>query len=274
MLIKEIYIKNFRAIKEEKFSAKNFSIFIGNNATGKTSVLEAINLALSPHFLQGKIKHTDFHDGGDEPITIELEFGSYFTAELPDGYTTQSVKCNKVRLEIKKRERATPRKAFSDTVVIEHHLVPLPTTEKGSKEGRWKVKRKRSNKDFEFDQRLLSLPQVKSKGFPRSFYFSKDRGRQLQRGFNSSISSVLEDFNWRFSKGVRKKGEESRDFFGDKKEFEKTILSEVDDSALKKSFEELNEKLDDFNLNGVGLSFIDSGAPFNSAFLSQDSEKT
>ena len=210
MLIKEVYIKNFRAIKEQSFSAKNFSIFIGNNATGKTSVLEAINFALSPHFLQGRIKHTDFYNGGNEPITIELEFDSHFTAKLPDGYTKQPVECNKVHLEIKKRDRAASRKAFSDTVVVSHHIVPVK--EKDPENNGWKIKR-RSGTYFKFNERLLSLPQVESIEFPRSFYFSKDRVRQLQRGFNSSISSVLEDFNWRFSKSMRKKEEGIRDFF-------------------------------------------------------------
>ena len=270
MLLKDISIKNFRAIKELKFSAENFSVFIGNNATGKTSVLEAINFALSPYFLKGRIKHTDFYNGEDEPIIIELEFDSNFTAEIPDGYTKQSVECNKVRLEIKRRDKATPGKAFSDAVVVKHQLVPVPTTEKGSKKGSWKVRRKNKTY-FRFDERLLSLPQVESKEFPRSFYFSKDRGKQLQRGFNSSISSVLEDFNWRFSKRMRGEGEESN-FFSVKKEFERGILSKVDDIAVKKSLLELNEKLAGFNVNGIGLSFIDSGAPFNSAFLIQDSE--
>ena len=248
MLLKDISIKNFRAIKELEFSAETFSLFIGNNATGKTSVLEAINFALSPYFPKGRIKHTDFYNGEDEPIIIELGFDSNFTAEIPDGYQKQSVECNKVRLEIKKRDRATPRKAFSDTVVVKHHLVPKPITEKDSKGRGWKIKRKNGS-DFKFDERLLSLSQVESKGFPRSFYFSKDRGKQLQRGFNSSISSVLEDFNWRFSKKIR--GEEGNKdcFFSKKKEFERDILSKVDDVAVKKSLAELNKKLECFDLN-------------------------
>ena len=269
MLIKEICIKNFRAIKKQKFSAKDFSMFIGNNATGKTSVLEAINFALSTYFLKGRIKHTDFYNGEDEPITIELEFDSNFTVEIPDGYTKQSVECNKVHLEIKKREKAVARKAFSDTVVATHHFVP--SRQRDSEKG-WVIKRKSGTK-FTFDERLLSLAQAESKEFPRSFYFSKDRGRQLQRGFNSSISSVLEDFNWRFSRSMRKKEGEENSFFSEKKKFEEEILGKVDDIALKRSFEELNEKLEHFNVNRVGLSFIDSGAPFNSAFLSQESEK-
>lgn len=270
MQIKNVSIKNFRAIEELEFSAENFSMFIGDNATGKTSVLEAINFALSPYFSKGRIKHTDFYNGEDLPIIIELEFGSNFTAEMPDGYAKQSVECNKVRLEIRKRNRAAPGKAFSDPVVVKHHLVPIPTTIRDPEKGVWKVTRKKGTY-FSFDERLLSLSQVKSKWFPRSFYFSKDRGKQLKRGFNSSISSVLEDFNWRFSKRMRTERDKSS-FLLNKQEFEKEIINKVDDIAFRKSFRTLNEKLEDFNVNGVKLSFIDSGAPFNGAFLAQELE--
>ena len=74
MKIKSVFIKNFRAIQEQQFSLKDLSILIGNNGTGKTSVLEAIHLALSPYFISGRIKHTDFFNGSDESIVIEVEF--------------------------------------------------------------------------------------------------------------------------------------------------------------------------------------------------------
>ncbi|MFA6194091.1 MAG: AAA family ATPase, partial [Parcubacteria group bacterium] len=124
MKISKVSIKNFRSIKEISFEAKDLSLFIGNNGTGKTSIIEAINFALSPYFLSGRIKHTDFYNGSDDSIIIRIEFDSVFTAKLPDGYTTQKVECNGVYLEIKKRDRAANGKAFSDIVVLSHHVIP------------------------------------------------------------------------------------------------------------------------------------------------------
>lgn len=51
MKISNVTIKNFRAIEEQSFNAKGLSIFIGDNATGKTSIIEAVNFAFSPNFL-------------------------------------------------------------------------------------------------------------------------------------------------------------------------------------------------------------------------------
>lgn len=271
MKIKSITINNFRGIKSQTLNSKELSIFIGDNTTGKTSIIEAINYTLSPYFLSGKIKHTDFHKGSDNPIVIQIEFDTNFTASLPDGYTTQKVECDGVYLEIKKRDKATPGKAFSDIVVLTHHVVP--NRPKDSEKG-WEIQRKSGTK-FQFDERLLSLSQVALEEFPKSFYFGKKRERQLQRGFNSSISSVFDDFNWRFLKGIR--GEEvaegEENFFAKKNIFEKEIISRIDEASVKKSFEALNDKLKDFEVGSIDLSFIDSNAPFDNAFLSQKLEK-
>jgi len=271
MKIKKLTISNFRGIKNQTLNSKELSIFIGDNTTGKTSILEAINYTLSPYFLSGKIKHTDFYKGSDDPIVIQIEFDTNFIASLPDGYTTQKVEYNGVYLEIKKRDKATPGKAFSDVVVITHYVVP--NKPKDSEKG-WEIQRKSGTK-FQFDERLLALSQATLEEFPKSFYFGKNRERQLRRGFNSSISSVFDDFNWRFSKGVR--GEEiaegQENFFTKKNAFEKEIISKIDEASIKKSFEALNDKLKGFGVGAIDISFVDSNAPFDGAFLSQKLEK-
>ena len=271
MKISKVSIKNFRSIKEISFEAKDLSLFIGDNGTGKTSIIEAINFALSPYFLSGKIKHTDFYNGSDDSIIIKIEFDSGFTAKLPDGYTTQKVECSGVYLEIKKRDRAANGKAFSDIVVLSHHVIP--NRPKDNEKG-WEITRGTGTK-FQFDERLLSLSQVDLEGFAKSFYFGKKREKQLQRGYNSSVSSVFDDYNWRFAKSVREEtvAEGTDNFFAKKNTFEKEIVSKIDEASMKKCFEVLNKKLKDFEIDAIDLSFIDSNAPFDSAFLSQKLEK-
>jgi predicted ATP-dependent endonuclease of OLD family len=268
MKVKSVYIKNFRGIQEQQFSLNDLSILIGNNGTGKTSVLEAIHFALSPYFISGRIKHTDFSNGSDEPIIFEIEFSAEFEAELPDGFTTQKVNCNKVRLEIKKRDKATPNKAFSDGFVTNHYVVPVQ--EKNSEKG-WSVKRKNGS-SYDFTERTLSLGNVQLKDFPRSFYFNKKREQQIKKGYNSSITSVFDDFNWRFLKGLRKEDspEGEHNLITRKTVFENEIMSLVDEAVVKKSFQALNEKLKAFGIDETRLSIFDSSAPFDSAFISRE----
>ena len=68
MKIEKVHIKNFRLIEETHISLKDLTMLIGNNGTGKTSILEAIHFALSSGFLSGKIEQTDFFNGKDENI--------------------------------------------------------------------------------------------------------------------------------------------------------------------------------------------------------------
>ncbi len=263
MKISKVTIRNFRGIERlEDFELKNLSLIIGNNGTSKTAILEAINYALSPSFLSGRIKFSDFYKGLNNPIEIILTFSEPFTAELPDGYQTQSIKCDKVYLRIKKRERAAPRKAFSDMVVTDHIVVPnFPSISNG----KWEINRKNGSK-FKFDARHISFP-VDTNLLPRTYYFGKNREKQIQKGYNSSISSVFTDFNWRFIKTINKEPE--TDYFEKRNNLESEIINKVDDKVIKKTFELLNSKLVDFDISPIKISFFESSVPFDSAFLNQ-----
>jgi AAA15 family ATPase/GTPase len=267
MTIDKVYIKNFRSIDEIHLSLKDISIFIGNNGTGKTSILEAIHFALSPYYLSGRIKYTDFFNGTDEPIIIKTEFVDTFNILIPDGFVEQAVACKNIHLEIKKRERAAPNKSFSDGFAISHWYVPVKP--KTSDSG-WEQSRKSSGSKFRFTERSLALNYAKLDPEVRSFYFSKNRTMQLKKGYNSSITSLFDDFNWRFLKNL-KAGED--EYFTNKENLENQIRSKIDDQTLKKSLQALNERLDQFSLGKIDISFIETQAPFNGAFLSSAVER-
>ncbi|MBZ4644241.1 MAG: ATPase protein [Deferribacteraceae bacterium] len=259
-MIKKVKIENFRSIKNQEIELKNYTIFIGDNGTGKTSFLEAINFALSPSFLSGRIKHTDFYNGEDNPINIEVEFKENLKAQLPDGYVKQEIPFKQVLLKIKFRGRKAPEKAFSDLVVIEHRIEPSESVSRTA--NGWSIKRK-GGSDFNFRDHLLALSIIETEDLPRSFYFNKGRDKQLQRGFNSSINTVFDDFNWRFLKNER-----SKDFFSDKNKIEKEKILDLID-IKENVFNKLNGKLKIFGIEEVDISFIDGKSPFNNAFLSR-----
>jgi len=263
-MIKKITIKNFRGIKELiDFEFKKFSLLIGENGMSKTSILEAINFCLSPYYISGRIKHTDFYKGENCEIEIKIELNESFTVELPDGYTTQDVECNKVCLEIKKRERGS--KAFSDIATVKHYA--LPEREMDNKEG-WEQKRKTTETMFSFNERQLFFP-LKSNALPQCFYFAKNRGKELKKGFNSSISSVFDDFNWRFVKENNKEKNPEPTVFDNIKETEEKIINTIPEGSYKRTFSLLNVKLKKIGLEETDISFIEKQAPFSNAFISK-----
>ena len=71
MIISRIKIKNFRAIKNLEMDFDDITIFVGPNGTGKTTVLEAIEI----FFSDKKIDKNDFYKNKtDEEIEVSLTF--------------------------------------------------------------------------------------------------------------------------------------------------------------------------------------------------------
>lgn len=267
-MISKLKIENFRGIQNLELVASNFNIFIGDNSTSKTSILEAINFSLSPSFLSSRIKHTDFYNGTDEPININLQFNDIIKAKLPDGYTTQAVECDKIQLIIKKRERKSPGKTFSDLVTIEHLL--LPNFQKDG-EG-WSIKRKNGS-NFNFTERLLALSQIDTENMYRSFYFAKNREKQIQKGFNSSFNTIIDDFNWRFDRAIRKSQDNKQNHDADKNDILNKI-EEVEQEVHKtieldkqEVIENISKRLKKFGLDAIDIKLLDAIAPYDNSFL-------
>lgn len=260
MKIKNVSIKNFRGIKEfdapVEFGALNF--FIGDNGTGKTTLLEAVNFCLSSGYVASRLDVNDFRDGGSEPIEIIVEFDEKFEVKIPDGYGSQKVDCNKIRLAAKKRDKAAAGKAFSDLVTTTHHFVPLePEGEHG-----WSITRGTGSK-FKFDKRQLLLSNTES-SIPRAFYFSKTRIRQLSKGFSSSFSSIIDDLNWRFDKGQRQKAEEDH-FKHERKALHDKVIGGTEGDTLKKTVDEANKILSELDVSQIEISLFKTLTPYDQA---------
>lgn len=258
MKIKRVKVKNFRGISEFDVQAdlSDLNIFIGDNGTGKTTILEAINYALSSGYVASRFDINDFYCGTDADIEIIVQFDANFTAKLADGFTTQNVECNKIALVVKKRERSTPGKAFSDLVATTHYVVPVAT--RGT-DG-WSQQRKNGTV-FNFTERHLALNNVDVE-VPRVFYFSKTRNRQLAVGYNSSFSNIINDLNWRFDKSQRGK-EDAVHFKHDRKALHEKVLSDTGDDTMKKTLDVANKILNEFEIDPVDISLLKTLTPFD-----------
>lgn len=266
-MIKSVSINNFRGIEEIKdLQVEKFNIYIGDNGTSKTSILDAIHFSFSPNFLSGRIKHTDFPNGNNENIKIDIELTKSIKAKIPDYFfNEQEITCNKILLEIKKRDRKAAGKIFSDLVTV--NQIALPDFDRGEKG--WTIKRKKGS-DLTFTERVLGLTQLNTDELPRSFLFNKERDRQTQKGYNTSFSTIIDDLNWRFSRSIRKETEET----GKPPEVLSQIPLLTGEIAGKIEFEkyevfkEFRKRTSAFGIEEIKLSILDSIAPYESAFLS------
>ena len=75
MIIKKIYVRNFRNIKEAELSFDNdLNIFIGKNAQGKTNLMEALSVCLGGSFRHVRFSQYIPSDDQKSDVLIRLNF--------------------------------------------------------------------------------------------------------------------------------------------------------------------------------------------------------
>lgn len=81
MIIKKIYINNFRCLKNIRVDLNKNTVFLGENNSGKTAILDAIRIALSKNLTPNVFSELDFYMGkgvssprNADNISIVLDF--------------------------------------------------------------------------------------------------------------------------------------------------------------------------------------------------------
>ena len=83
MMIERVAIRNFRSIKELEFRPGNLCTLIGENNSGKSTILRALNLVLGEQWpTERSFDEADFHNGNTaDPIIIEVYFDNPWEEE-------------------------------------------------------------------------------------------------------------------------------------------------------------------------------------------------
>jgi predicted ATP-dependent endonuclease of OLD family len=112
MQISRAKIENFRSHKSTELAFADHHVLVGENACGKTAVLEAINYATSPYYLSSRLDEQDFNNTDAADIRITVAFDKPFVVKIPDGYAHQHLLARTVELNVKRREKLRQAKRF------------------------------------------------------------------------------------------------------------------------------------------------------------------
>ncbi|MFA5136339.1 MAG: AAA family ATPase [Patescibacteria group bacterium] len=136
MYIKKLTIKNFRCFGRDGITVPlndKATALIGRNGSGKTSILEALNYLLGQDYLPTRVSEKDFHPDAKgtkeiDAILIEGETASPFYVDVDvisdrGIASTVVVPCDKIRLSIKRREKAD--RVLDDPFIINKTVVPI-----------------------------------------------------------------------------------------------------------------------------------------------------
>lgn len=293
MRITSVEIDGFRCHKQLRLDLHEHHVLVGENGSGKTAVLDAIRLACSPTYGRSRISEQDFHNADESHIVVTVDFDRHFIVKIPDGFTNQNVPCQSVRLEVKRREQASPGKALSDPFVATSLAVPtayddssifdaaslpdgiapgdLPSkvvlTKEKEQEG-ISIKRKSGNeKTVRMSQLSLSMNDLV--GFPQVYAFDRHREKQARQGFSSLLSKVAKELNWRFRKSadLSAVGKAWEAFYAAVTQPEgvsKRLAKELIGPVLKQVAEVVGT-----TAHGLELSLLNIEQPFAQSFLSR-----
>lgn len=289
MKIKKITLKNFRSFKNSTTIdfEENYTTLVGKNGVGKTSILEAMNLATSFSFVESKIKPDDFNND-NESIEITLEFDEFFFINIPDGWQTRRLPSKTIKFIAKHREKATPGKAFSGIFTADQYVIPYEFTDRNSlsaednknipksvikQDNKFKFKRENNTEAEVSDQMLIVRNNLDN--FPNIFYFSKERYKDLKPGYFTTFQKILDELNWRFFKDY--KTSERNDYIKKWEDIYSFIIGKVEDPKQSKIINALKDKIKDFlgeKFKSFEISLFNLRQPFDDAFFSlRESDK-
>lgn len=292
MKIVKVTVENFRLFDNKTTLAfEQLCALVGENGTGKTSILEAISYATSRYYVSSRIKEEDF--SGENNIYIRVEFDKPFFSVLPDGWNDIHIPCKEVLLIVGRRKQAAAGRALNEEFTVNHFTIPIlyddvngagvelpdkvtidslpfsistPDKLEDVPTYRYKLIRNnegRSTRNIDSRSLLITNELV---GFPNVFYFEKDREKEARKGFGSLTSKILQDLNWRYRKDFNET--ESMPLW---EPYYNHVIEKVEDKKRERIIKPLQDKMVGFfgsEYNNLELSVLDIVSPFRDGFFS------
>lgn len=271
MYVKDLTITNFRCFENEKIEqfnipdgttpASGLNILIGENGSGKTTVLESINLLTqSSYTTNNTLDISDFKDIANE-ISVTYTSSGTFKCKMPPIFKDCFFEANGIEFSAKARERKSPGKLLSTPFQISSYfrnITPNYMNSKGADSGNEVADYFRSFSSENIDGDELNI-----------FYFDKNRTRQLTQGnYKTTFERICDDLNWKFVKTINTDATKRQalidglggDYFQQAKDASQS-------SAGKKVGEDLADFLDDEKYKNLKVDIINYLQPFSSGLL-------
>ncbi len=283
---KSIQIKGFRGfvdsgdidfnLPDGENNGSGLNVFIGENGSGKTSILKAISyLTLNKFSGQRKISSHDFNNQNEDGL-IEVigKIDGTIKYAMPPPYKRE-LNVKEFKTSVKRRDRKSPGRFLSPKLIISNILEPDSRTQDWFPRG--------DIPDFYlgFDNGRF----VEDKGL-YIFYFDEERNKQIKKGFATTFSRLMDDLNWKFLKDVDETEilAKWQNYYSEvvKEEYGEEIKKILEDRFNRKDLAEIKLELLNLeepysgaffairskdNLNQIPVSFLGSGVEFLFSFL-------
>jgi len=269
MFIKSLTVKNLKCFADNNEAIEfnvpdgtilrsGLNILVGENGTGKTATLEAINYLTESHFtVQNKLAIFDFYKDAKE-ITVEAIFEKNFKYKMPDVYRGQFFECNGLLFSVNQRDRKSPGKLLSHPLTISTNVLNVDQKYKNAsgKQGNIVEAYHKIFDDGKLDEEL------------NIFYFDKYRTRHITSGtFKTTFDRIVDDLNWKFLKGI-KDNQQNKD---EVMKLANDYFAKMIEVAQKGTGEKISQETKDFfnrdDFEKIKMDFINILWPFSDSFF-------
>lgn len=271
MFIKDLTVKNLRCFGDETIRgfnvpdgttpASGLNIFIGENGSGKTTMLEAINFLMQSSYSTGNTMDiSDFKDMEQE-LSVSYTSNQDFKCKMPPTFRGCYFESNGIRFKASPRKTKSPGKLLSSPFTVSSSFnVITPNYKKanGDDSGNAVIEYYKTYAAENIDGDELNV-----------FYFDKNRTRQLTQGnYRTTFERICDDLNWRFIKTLNDDATKKQaiidsltgDYFQQAKDAAQS-------SAGQKVADDLAEFLDNDKYKNLKLDIINYLRPFGSGLL-------
>ena len=271
MFIKTLSIKNLRCFSDETIDSFNvpdgstpasgLNIFIGENGSGKTTILEAINFLTQSSYTSNNLMDiSDFKDMEQE-ISVSYISSQNFKCKMPPVYHGGYYEANGIKFVAKPREKKSPGKLLSPPFQVSATFSNITTnymSAAGQDSGKPIIDYFRAFNAESIDGDDLNI-----------FYFDKNRTRQLTQGnYKTTFERICDDLNWRFVKTLNSdttKKQAIIDSLGG--DYFQQAKDAAQSGVGKKVADDLAAFLNDTKYKNLKLDIINYLRPFSSGQL-------
>ncbi|MHB9070483.1 MAG: AAA family ATPase [Sedimentisphaerales bacterium] len=266
IFIKKLIIQNYKCFEDTPINfhipdgtneGSGLNILIGENGTGKTTILEAINYLTSSSFsAENKLSINDFYDYQKE-IVIQAETDTFDCKSTIDFYKDWYFKAGGFIFSAKNRCSKARGKLLSPPFEIHNYFRTAEKyIKKDSSEGK-----EIDSRDKIFNNGNINDDEI------NVFYFDKNRTRQITTGnYKTTFEKICDDLNWKFIKGIddEKKNKLQQNICG---EYFKNVIEIAQKGTGKKVASEFKDFFGNADYENLKIEFLNLLHPFSNAFF-------
>lgn len=230
MQIVKLSICNYRQFEEVEVDfTSSLTALTGMNGSGKTTILKAIDLAMSYGAPEERIKSSDFLNP-DEPIDVSIELSDYYYIRISDGWAKRFIPSKKIRLTLSHR-KSSSRRTLNHPFVAKFFMEPycydgkenqgfsqdklanIPIlVDKAGNDGYFYH---RNNNDRVEIGGFELLAKGNAVDLPYVSYLNESKAKSLNSGYYSMWSRLANELDWRFYRKLSQMSNEDEAVYND-----------------------------------------------------------